>query len=58
MKKAVKIGEEGGGFDASLPAHGRFGASVAELGSDLDRNGVDDLVIGAPGYEDNAISTG
>ena len=55
VKKAVRISEEDGGFDASLSAYGRFGTSVAEVGSDLDGNGVDDLVVGASDYE---ISTG
>jgi hypothetical protein len=57
VKAESRIGEGTGGFPGALDNVDLFGASVASLG-DVDRDGVVDLAVGAPGDEDDGGDEG
>jgi len=56
---AVKVSDASGGFSAGglLDDGDRFGAAVAGIG-DLDGDGFEDLVVGAPGDDDGGSGKG
>ncbi len=45
------------GYGESLGSGDRFGTAVTAIG-DLDRNGVVDIAVGLPGYDDGGSNTG
>lgn len=53
----IRVGEGEGGFSAILDAGDFFGTGICAL-PDLDDNGVDDLVVVAPGDADGGDNTG
>jgi hypothetical protein len=56
VRQALKIGEGQAGFGGQLNKDDRFGASVA--GTDLDGDGVLDLLVGAPRDGDMGLAAG
>ncbi len=54
---AQKIGENFGGFNALLDPSDNFGEGVASIG-DLDGDGLDELVVSAPGDDDGGSDQG
>jgi len=52
-----KISDTNGNFTGNLDDNDQFGASIANVG-DIERDGVIDLVVGAPGDDDNGTDQG
>jgi hypothetical protein len=52
-----KVSSDAGGFDGNLDAGDNFGAAVAGIGN-LDKEGIQDLAIGAPGADDGGTDKG
>ncbi|MEM8485788.1 MAG: T9SS type A sorting domain-containing protein [Bacteroidota bacterium] len=57
VKSSQKINDIQGGFTASIGNGDRFGSSVDFI-SDLDADGVDELLVGAPGTDFMGENTG
>jgi PKD repeat protein len=56
FKDAVRIGASAGGFTGALEASDRFGVSLCA--TDLDEDGIEDLVVGATGDDDGGGDRG
>ena len=52
-----KVSSDAGGFDGNLDAGDNFGAAVAGIGN-LDKEGIQDLAVGAPGADDGGTDKG
>jgi hypothetical protein len=52
-----KVSSSAGGFDGNLSADDHFGAAITGIGN-LDNSGLEDLAVGAPGYDNDGEDQG